>query len=440
MKKIILLTLYVLLSGALPCHLFAAEDLGHPSSTTAGGDGELNFTLPCVAFGNGYFSVELDRKNDSAAPFGVDWQLRAVASGQAASNCATLDPSNLNISIPYIEIVGTSLWVALGYYNNPADASGYYWVFKDADIAYTPEGTESTATVLLLENKNADSDVAGILSTDQGDMVFLKDLDSATQKEYIKSIAMLRKNEVVSTFTFDAQGGLLTAGNSTMAKKILNAASSRMAVMESSASSATDTLGMISSALSILLASLGDTPVYPGYASLNTIVSGALNHYIAGEASTIEHYQIDKNLTCVSDLAACAKNVDTSFKAAVAGENPPDVPDSEKFTKDEVSPGEPPAVVGFYTCGTFLFEVTQSCNGSTPATFSCVVMLSEGIGTVICNEYSWMISSAGECYTIPIGTGGAGVWGDMAWVATESSYTISGSGGGCQDRWSLIRQ
>ena len=334
MKKIALLSLFLLILTVLPC--IAAGEQGQTTRTTASGDGNLNLTVPCVAFGGGYYSVGLDRDSDSAAPFGVDWKLTTVAYGQAASNCATLDATNLNISVPYIEIFGNALWLELDRYSNPADPANFYWVFKDADAAYLPEGPASTAPVLLLENKNTESDVAGILSTDQGDMVFLKDQDPATQKEYIKSIAMLRKNEVVSTFTFDAQGGLVSVEKAGAAKAILQATARRLAVASSSSSSVTDTLSMISEAIHNLQASLGDTNVFAGYKSLSTIVSNALDQYKAGGESTIEHFETSKNLTCVSDLATCAKNVTTSFKAAVTETPQPDVTDSEKITLEDV--------------------------------------------------------------------------------------------------------
>jgi hypothetical protein len=387
MKKITFLILFVLFFVAVPCVVMAATDTGQSTRNSAHLDGELNLAVPCLTLGGAYFSIDLGRFNNSAAPFGVNWKLLAAAGSQAASNCVTLD-ANLNLSIPLLEFFGNYFWLALDHYNNPIDPVGFYWVFKDVDVAFTPDGSPSTATVLLLENKNSASDVAGILSTDQGDMVFLKDLDPVTQKEYIKNIAMLRKNEVVSTFTFDPAGGLISSGNSAMAKKILQATASRLVVMKSSnnttsASSTTNTLGLISEALSNLLASLGNTSVFPSYASLNTIVSGALDRYIAGEASTIEHYEIDKNLTCVSDLATCAKNVDVAFKAAVAGEAPPNVPDSEKFTKDEISLGTPPcsasnlsSCLTLSTCTTahgYWYDsschTTAQCNGA--ATFTC---------------------------------------------------------------------
>jgi len=95
-------------------------------------DSNLNISIPCVQVGTTYFECDLLKYNNSADPNGYYWQLvNNVIQTIDDGECASVD-GNLLITLPTVDVLGTQYSATLNYYTNTQDPYGNYWTLASA--------------------------------------------------------------------------------------------------------------------------------------------------------------------------------------------------------------------------------------------------------------------------------------------------------------------
>lgn len=90
-------------------------------------DSNLNISIPCINVSGTYYQIDLLKYNNLADPNGHYWKLGPnLLTVSDDGSCATID-GNLLITLPGVDVQGTVYTVTLPYYANSQDQNGHYW-------------------------------------------------------------------------------------------------------------------------------------------------------------------------------------------------------------------------------------------------------------------------------------------------------------------------